>query len=143
MSPGTENIDKLSVAEYVNLFPADRRNEIRRQVDMFLKKHGKYPKVKFHSVLVQLEEKMTSRQRRLLKEDAGICNNCNVGRHDKCKQVIAGKDMGPIHCTCYCTGDTSLGNILYKEPIPRDVRDEFRQKFPEHGRQDPLGHIFK
>lgn len=111
--------DKLNVQEYVNMFPAGRRNEVRRQIDLFVKKYGKYPVVTYHSLQLQLEESVVN-------ETTGICNDCIKGYHDSCRQVLGSDGTGPVFCTCYCTGDTSFGNILYKEPIPHKVKEEFK-----------------
>lgn len=49
-----------------------------------------------------------------------------TGNHDDCPQVLGRAEHGPVFCTCWCTGDTSLGNaMMYNEPIPDEVRDEF------------------
>ena len=54
----------------------------------------------------------------------GICSFCIRGKHDHCPTVLGRGDDGPIFCICYCTGDTSFGNILYKEPVSKADQNE-------------------
>ncbi len=78
----------------------------------------------------------------MINESSGICNSCNKGDHDQCEYVLGRSVQGPVFCTCWCTGDTSLGNaMLYKEPIPQDVKDEFPTL--ERPEDDPLKDVFK
>lgn len=133
--------DRLNVAEYVNMFPAERRNEVRRQIDLFKRKHGKLPTVSYHSLTVQLMENLSSRQRRLL-EDVGICNNCRKGDHLLCRKVETTLKGDLAYCTCKCSGlETSLGAPGGFPRPSREIRKEFKKKFPQH-EIDPIGHLF-
>lgn len=71
----------------------------------------------------------------MINETSGICKDCMKGYHDDCKQVLGTSVTGPVFCTCYCTGG-SLGNILYKERVPDEVKDEFPTL--ERPEDDPL-----
>ena len=77
-----------------------------------------------------------------INETSGICKDCMKGYHEDCDQVLGTSASGPVFCTCYCTGNTSFGNILYKEPIPKKIKDEFAEKFPTHEGPDPLDQVF-
>lgn len=61
----------------------------------------------------------------------GICKECEKGYHEWCPAVMGRSPQGPVFCTCYCGGDTSLGNVLNKEQIPPEVKAEFPELPPQ------------